>query len=152
MSYRAKQRGFLELDLLVVRSFPRLSEASFLPCFLPYCPNAGSSAQGGWAEANLPSLSDEELAAFAVVLDAENPDLFKWLTAQAAPPAAMASNPAYVKLAAHVAAHLAAHARAATRSKAGKEWVRGWSDSGFPAPTPSSGGPASSVPSSGNQQ
>jgi hypothetical protein len=106
--------------------------------------------QGGWAEANLASLSDEELAAFSAVLDAENPELFKWLTGQQAPPPAMAANPAYVKLAAHCGAHLAAHARAATRSKAGKEWVRGWSDSGFPAPTP--GGGASSVPSSGNQQ
>ena len=81
------------------------------------------------------------------MLDAENPDLFKWLTGQAAPPVTMAANPAYVKLAAHVAAHLAAHARAATRSAAGKDWVRGWSDTGFPAP-----GAASGVPSSGNQQ
>jgi hypothetical protein len=59
----------------------------------------------------------------------------------------MAANPAYVKLASHVAAHLEAHARAATRSAAGKDWVRGWSDTGFPSP-----GGASAVPSSGNQQ
>ena len=31
LSYRAKQRGFLELDLLVVRALPRFHEASFLP-------------------------------------------------------------------------------------------------------------------------
>ena len=72
------------------------------------------------------------------MLDAENPDLYKWLTAQAAPPRDMAVNPAYVKLAAHVAAQLAAHAQGATRSAAGKDWVRGWGDGGFP--------------SSGNQQ
>ena len=94
--------------------------------------------QGGWAERHLPSLSDEELAAFAVVLDTENPDLFKWLTGQATVPREMATNPAYVKLHAHCAAQLAEHARTATRGAAGKEWVRGWSDSGFP--------------SSGNQQ
>jgi hypothetical protein len=97
-----------------------------------------SFPQGGWAETHLPSLSDEELAAFVQVLDAENPDLYKWLTGQGAPPVEMATNPAYVKLHAHVAAHLEAHARSGTRAAAGKDWVRGWSDSGFP--------------SSGNQQ
>lgn len=149
LSYRAKQRGFLELDLLVARALPqpRAQRACHAPPSHRISHRPSSPAQGGWAEAHLPTLSDEELAAFAVVLDAENPDLFKWLTGQAAPPAAMAANPAYVKLAAHVAAHLAAHARAATRSAAGKDWVRGWTDTGFPTP-----GGASAVPSSGNQQ
>lgn len=91
------------------------------------------------------------------MLDVENPDLFKWLTGQGAPPAHMAANPAYVKLAGHVTAHLAAHARAATRAAAGKDWVRGWSDSGFPAEGGAAQagrrqGPPSGVPSSGNQQ
>ena len=45
LAYRSKQRGFLELDLLV----------------------------GAWAEANLGSMSDEELAAFSVVLDSGAP-------------------------------------------------------------------------------
>ena len=53
--HMSEQRGFLELDLIV----------------------------GGWAEANLPSLSAAELKDFAVVLDQENPELFKWLTGQA---------------------------------------------------------------------
>jgi hypothetical protein len=30
-----------------------------------------------------------------VVLDQENPDLFKWVTGQAEPPAALAANPAF---------------------------------------------------------
>lgn len=34
-------------------------------------------------------MSDEELRGFAVVLDQENPDLFKWLTGQLQPPPEM---------------------------------------------------------------
>jgi succinate dehydrogenase flavin-adding protein (antitoxin of CptAB toxin-antitoxin module) len=139
LSYRAKQRGFLELDLLVARA-PRMraSLAFRLRAHSSHASPPACAPQGGWAEEQLPHLSDEELAAFAVVLDAENPDLFKWLTSQTKPPDEMAANPAYVKLHAHVAAHLAAHAQGATRAAAGKDWVRGWGDSGFP--------------SSGNQQ
>ena len=73
-----------------------------------------------------------------MLLAEENPDLFKWLTGQLPAPPELASNPAFVKLHAHVVAHLAAHAQTATRSRAGKDWVRGWGDSG--------------LPSSGNQQ
>ena len=108
--YRAKQRGFLELDLLV----------------------------GGWAEANLPRLSDEELAAFGLLLEEENPDLWKWLTGQLPAPEAMAANPAFVQLRRHTEETLDAKSRSATRGKLGADWVRGWGDSG--------------LPSSGNQQ
>ncbi len=65
--YRSKQRGFLEMDLLV----------------------------GLWAERNVPELDEEALAAFTVVLDQENPDLFKWLTGQVPAPEHMLQNPAY---------------------------------------------------------
>lgn len=111
---------------------------------------------GGWAEMNLPRLSDEELAAFSVLLDCENPDLFKWLTGQEQPPALLLANPAFVQLRLHVARSLEKSARegalsgvralglrsrtAGTRAKLGTEWVRGWSDTGL------------GVPSSGNQQ
>ena len=54
MLYRARQRGFLELDIIV----------------------------GEWATRNLTSKSDEFLRSFAEVLDEENPNLFKWLTGQ----------------------------------------------------------------------
>ena len=66
--YRSKQRGFLEMDLLV----------------------------GLWAERNLPSMDDSQLAAMETVLDQENPDLFKWLTGQEEAPQAMQANPAFV--------------------------------------------------------
>jgi succinate dehydrogenase flavin-adding protein (antitoxin of CptAB toxin-antitoxin module) len=48
--YRAKQRGFLELDIIM----------------------------GEWAERHLPSQGDAFLASFSDVLDEENPELFKW--------------------------------------------------------------------------
>jgi hypothetical protein len=93
---------------------------------------------GAWAEENLHRLSDDELAAFALVLAEENPDLFKWLTSQLQPPPELEANPAFVMLRQHVSATLAAKAQTQTRSTLGKEWVRGWADSG--------------LPSSGNQQ
>lgn len=47
-------------------------------------------------------------------------------------------NPAFKKLLAHVTAFLDENSQKTTRGKLGKEWVRGWGDSG--------------LPSSGNQQ
>ena len=66
--YRAKQRGFLELDLLV----------------------------GLWAERNVPRMSVSELTAFEEVLDIENPDLFKWLTGQEPAPEALRDNASFM--------------------------------------------------------
>ena len=65
--YRSRQRGFLEMDLLV----------------------------GIWAEKQIPNLSEEMLVQFSQVLDQENPDLYKWLTGQEKPNTAMAANAAY---------------------------------------------------------
>mmetsp|Transcript_27486 Transcript_27486/g.77752 ORF Transcript_27486/g.77752 Transcript_27486/m.77752 type:complete len:89 (+) Transcript_27486:703-969(+) len=67
MLYRAKQRGFLELDLLM----------------------------GKYAEKNIRSMSDEHLLAFNDLLLEENPDLFQWLTGQIDPPEEITSNIAY---------------------------------------------------------
>lgn len=50
---------------------------------------ASDCHQGDWAERNLPEMTDAELNGFAVVLDLENPDLFKWLTGQLPPPPEM---------------------------------------------------------------
>lgn len=65
--YRSRQRGFLEMDLLV----------------------------GIWAEKRIPQLSEDNLRQFELILDQENPDLYKWLTGQEQPPADIASNTAY---------------------------------------------------------
>jgi len=65
--YRAKQRGFLEMDLLV----------------------------GMWAEKNVPKMDAAQLKAMEEVLDQENPDLFKWLTGQAAASEDMQANSAF---------------------------------------------------------
>lgn len=65
--YRAKQRGFLEMDLLV----------------------------GMWAEKNVPKMDAAQLKAMEEVLDQENPDLFKWLTGQESASEAMQANAAF---------------------------------------------------------
>ena len=66
--YRAKQRGFLEMDLLV----------------------------GMWAEKHVPKMDAAQLKAMEEVLDQENPDLFKWLTGQESASEAMMANPAFM--------------------------------------------------------
>ena len=52
--YSAKQRGYLELDILL----------------------------GRWATDNLSDIHGDDLKDFAFLLTAETPDLFKWLTGQ----------------------------------------------------------------------
>merc|ERR1712046_432068 len=52
--YRSKQRGWLELDILL----------------------------GDWSSANLKDMNEPQLQEFENILDLENPDLFKWLTGQ----------------------------------------------------------------------
>ncbi|CAK0785068.1 hypothetical protein CVIRNUC_008274 [Coccomyxa viridis] len=98
--YRAKQRGFLEMDLLV----------------------------GMWAEKNVPRMDAAKLQAMEQVLDQENPDLFKWLTGQAPASEAMQANPAFKEMKEHVAKQLDEHRDNAAMSQPGKEWVRGWDD------------------------
>ena len=57
--YRSKQRGWLELDLIM----------------------------GTWAERNLGRLSEDELQQYEAVVRRENPDLMKWLVERVAVPA-----------------------------------------------------------------
>ncbi|GFR48076.1 hypothetical protein Agub_g9914 [Astrephomene gubernaculifera] len=99
--YRSKQRGFLELDLLM----------------------------GLWAETNIPKMSMEQLKDMSRVLDEENPDLFKWLTGQLQPPEHLTQNPVFEALRGHVAQQLLESSPAAARAAAGRDWVRGWDDS-----------------------
>ncbi|GJQ08485.1 hypothetical protein GpartN1_g276.t1 [Galdieria partita] len=56
--YRSKQTGFLELDLIL----------------------------GGWAEENLPKLSEIEVQEYEKLIHSEVPDLYSWLSGQQKPP------------------------------------------------------------------
>ncbi|CAK9186884.1 unnamed protein product [Ilex paraguariensis] len=63
--YRSKQRGYLELDLIL----------------------------GKWVEDHIHSMDENGIKALVDVLDLENPDLWKWLTGQEQPPEAINTNP-----------------------------------------------------------
>jgi succinate dehydrogenase flavin-adding protein (antitoxin of CptAB toxin-antitoxin module) len=54
MLYHSKQRGWLELDLIL----------------------------GTFADQNLGKLSDSEIRDYQKILDEENPDMFKWMSGQ----------------------------------------------------------------------
>jgi succinate dehydrogenase flavin-adding protein (antitoxin of CptAB toxin-antitoxin module) len=98
--YRARQRGFLELDLLL----------------------------GGWATRNASKLDARGRAALEELLGLENPDLFAWLTGQVPVPHEVASNVAFQSIAADVAERLHKHRPLEAKSKDGAKWVRGWDD------------------------
>ncbi|CAH2070413.1 unnamed protein product [Thlaspi arvense] len=98
--YRSNQRGFLELDLVL----------------------------GNWVEENVNSMDENAVKSLIHVLDLENPDLWKWLTAQEQPPEAVSSNPVFMALHEKVMKNLNKHAAPETRAAAGEPWVRGWDD------------------------
>jgi len=114
--YRSKQRGFLELDLMV----------------------------GLWAEREVPHMNLPMLNHLTVVLDQENPDLFKWLTGQLPPSEEMLANPAFTALKVSALEMLNERSQPATRAAAGKDWVRGWDDSWRKGPAP--GAPVNTGP------
>ncbi|CAA0409003.1 Flavinator of succinate dehydrogenase [Arabidopsis suecica] len=98
--YRSKQRGFLELDLVL----------------------------GNWVEENVNSMDENGVKSLIHVLNLENPDLWKWLTEQEQPPEAVSSNPVFSALHEKVMKNLNKHAAPETRAAAGQPWVRGWDD------------------------
>ncbi len=98
--YRSKQRGYLELDLVL----------------------------GGWVEDHIRSLDENGIKALVDVLNLENPDLWKWLTGQEQPPEAINKNPVFVAVHNKVMNNLNNHASPETRAIPGKLWVRGWDD------------------------
>ncbi|KAM3268875.1 succinate dehydrogenase assembly factor 2, mitochondrial [Capsicum chacoense] len=65
--YRSKQRGYLELDLVL----------------------------GKWVEEHIQSMDENGIKSLVHVLDLENPDLWKWLTGQEQPPDAINTNPVF---------------------------------------------------------
>lgn len=98
--YRSKQRGFLELDLVL----------------------------GKWVEDNIHKLDQNRIKALIHVLDLENPDLWKWISGQEQPPESVDVNPVFAALREKVMKNLDSHSAPETRATLGQPWVRGWDD------------------------
>ncbi|XP_073018866.1 succinate dehydrogenase assembly factor 2, mitochondrial-like isoform X1 [Primulina eburnea] len=98
--YRSKQRGFLELDLIL----------------------------GKWVDDQIYSMDESGIKHLVHVLDLENPDLWKWLTDQEKPPETVNVNPVFVALREKVINNLNNHAAPETRAEPGQPWTRGWDD------------------------
>ncbi|KAH9305033.1 hypothetical protein KI387_009437, partial [Taxus chinensis] len=92
--YRSKQRGFLELDLVL----------------------------GKWVQENVQDLDETNLQALVDVLDLENPYLWKWLTAQEPAPEAVMKNPVFIALHEKITNNLNTYASPETRAKLGQPW------------------------------
>ncbi|GMH42701.1 hypothetical protein BSKO_10620 [Bryopsis sp. KO-2023] len=100
--YRARQRGLLEMDLLL----------------------------GEWAQEALPKMDMPTLNEFSVVLDEESMSLYKWLTGQSPTPEHILKNQAFVSLQKAVLARIKQNAPEGTRANPGVPWLRGWEDRG----------------------
>lgn len=98
--YRSRQRGFLELDLVL----------------------------GKWVEANIRTMDESKIRSLVDVLDLENPDLWKWLSGQEQPPDTVSNNPVFVSIQSGVIGNLNAYASPATRTDPGRPWLTGWDD------------------------
>lgn len=98
--YRSRQRGYLELDLLL----------------------------GKWTEENIRTLDEKHLNFLIAVLDLENPDLWMWLTGQQPTPEHLSINPVFTAIHKQIMGALDTHAPPETRAKLGQSWVRGWDD------------------------
>lgn len=98
--YRSKQRGFLELDLVL----------------------------GKWVEENIHSMDENGIRSLIQVLDLENPDLWKWLTGQEQPPESVSTNPVFSAVREKVMNNLKSYSAPETRTTPGQPWVRGWDD------------------------
>eukprot|EP00250_Pteridium_aquilinum_P010124 c19168_g3_i1 orf=424-1008(-) len=98
--YRSRQRGHLELDLIL----------------------------GKWTEENVEKLDDKKLKSLVEVLDLENPELWKWLTGQEVTPQHLTQNPVFMDIHERIMGALKTHSPSETRAKLGQPWVRGWDD------------------------
>ncbi|RWW26287.1 hypothetical protein GW17_00009343 [Ensete ventricosum] len=95
---RSRQRGFLELDLVV----------------------------GTCVEEHIPALDQLHIRALMDALDPRNPDLWKWLTGQEQAPEAIENNPVFSAIHSKIMSNLHSHAAPETRANPGQPWVRGW--------------------------
>ncbi|XP_068306878.1 succinate dehydrogenase assembly factor 2, mitochondrial-like isoform X1 [Pyrus communis] len=98
--YRSKQRGFLELDLVL----------------------------GKWVEEHIHSMDEQGIKSLVDVLDLENPDLWKWLIGQEQPPEALQTNPVFTAVRNKITNNLNSYAAPETRATPDQPWVRGWDD------------------------
>jgi succinate dehydrogenase flavin-adding protein (antitoxin of CptAB toxin-antitoxin module) len=104
--YRARQRGWLELDLII----------------------------GRWAKRNLEeesqALPRSVIRDLELLLTQENPDLFKWLTGQLPTPSEMLQNSAFRMIKADLDRGIEINGSPKASTPAGTAWVRGWGDTG----------------------
>jgi len=97
---RSRQRGYLELDLLL----------------------------GKWAEENIAHLDQNRLKDLVDLLEEENPDLWNWLTGQAEVPPELATNTVFTAIRDQISVNLTTFSSPNTRATPGQPWVRGWDD------------------------
>ncbi|XP_018628161.1 succinate dehydrogenase assembly factor 2, mitochondrial-like isoform X1 [Nicotiana tomentosiformis] len=97
LRYRSKQRGFLELDLVL----------------------------GKWVEDHIQSMDEYGIKSLVDILDLENPDLWKGLTGQEQPPDAISTNSVFSAVREKVMNNLGKHAAPETCAAAGQPWVIG---------------------------
>ncbi|XVF11420.1 hypothetical protein REPUB_Repub08aG0026100 [Reevesia pubescens] len=93
---RSKQRGFLELDLVL----------------------------GKWVEVHIYSMDENGIKALFRVLDLENPELWKWLTAQEQPSEAVSINPVFSAVQEKALKNLNNHSAPETCATPGQSWQR----------------------------
>ena len=74
MLYRARQRGWLELDVIL----------------------------GSFADKRLATMTETEVGLFGDILSRENPDLFKYLSGQTPPSNDLKENPVFLEILKHV--------------------------------------------------
>eukprot|EP00892_Ulva_mutabilis_P010343 jgi/Ulvmu1/7681/UM038_0112.1 len=98
--YRAKQRGLLELDLLI----------------------------GIFAERNVPNMSAERLVETQKLLKEENVDLFQWLTQQSEAPEHVQQNSVFQEIAQSVRDLYSTKCPQEARASSDAQWVHGWQD------------------------
>jgi hypothetical protein len=79
-----------------------------------------------WAEREVERLTPEMVNDFEVLLDQENPELYKWLTGQITPPESMLSNLAFQSIRGEVIAAMEAHGAPAAMAADGAQWVNAW--------------------------